>query len=148
MHRNMMTDLCQKGMRKMKRLVGASGRNLLRLSSCRRTTRARHRLAGLASWLGRSTVRILTFRALHETPDAQRKNSTFVELCFLCVGQDSNLRRPKSLGLQPSAFDHSATDAAPTVCRIFAHATIFAWFGYGQWRYLLHSRHFWHPHWH
>ena len=91
----------------------------------------------------RSGFRILTFRALHETPDAQRKNSTFVELCFMCVGQDSNLRRPKSLGLQPSAIDHSATDALSiglkalclrsVVCRIFAHATIFAWFEYEQW---------------
>src|SRR3989338_3635069 len=30
---------------------------------------------------------------------------------LMCVGQDSNLRRPKSRGLQPRAFDHSATDA-------------------------------------
>src|SRR3990167_57646 len=30
---------------------------------------------------------------------------------LMCVGQDSTLRRPKSRGLQPRAFDHSATDA-------------------------------------
>ena len=30
---------------------------------------------------------------------------------YRCAGQDSNLRRPKSRGLQPRAFDHSATDA-------------------------------------
>ena len=32
-------------------------------------------------------------------------------LLILCAGQDSNLRRPKSTGLQPVAIDHSATDA-------------------------------------
>src|SRR3989338_1644423 len=35
---------------------------------------------------------------------------------LMCVGQDSNLRRPKSRGLQPRAFDHSATDAVSILC--------------------------------
>ena len=29
----------------------------------------------------------------------------------MCAGEDSNLRRPKPLGLQPSVIDHSTTDA-------------------------------------
>src|SRR3989344_1524391 len=37
---------------------------------------------------------------------------------YKCAGEDSNLRRPKSRGLQPRAIDHSATDA-------FVHYTRF-----------------------
>lgn len=41
----------------------------------------------------------------------QSTQSNALSWADLCAGQDSNLRRHKSLGLQPSAIDHSATDA-------------------------------------
>jgi hypothetical protein len=37
----------------------------------------------------------------------------------LCAGQDSNLRRPKPIGLQPIAIDHSATDAVARLYQIW-----------------------------
>ena len=50
----------------------------------------------------------------------------------MCAGQDSNLRRPKPIGLQPIAIDHSATDAVARLYQIwgfwqkasFLHVTI------------------------
>lgn len=49
---------------------------------------------------------------LENSVDLKEQNSSFELLRpVLCAGQDSNLCRNTPGGLQPPAFDHSATDA-------------------------------------
>ena len=45
-------------------------------------------------------------------PDCySRRNKNFLSEIILCVGEDSNLRRPKPTDLQSVVIDHSTTDA-------------------------------------
>ena len=49
---------------------------------------------------------------LNKKLDTKRQKEAFASLhTRMCAGKDSNLRRHKSLDLQSSAIDHSATDA-------------------------------------
>ena len=50
----------------------------------------------------------IQYELVAERSEANLQNLQFPQWC---AGEDSNLRRPKSLGLQPSAIDRSATDA-------------------------------------
>ena len=59
----------------------------------------------LASQNFRQGLRILSDCQIQQNPE------TCSEFWYLCAGEDSNLCRNTPGGLQPPAFDHSATDA-------------------------------------
>src|SRR3989344_278219 len=56
----------------------------------------------------------------HEHSPVSEKHGEIITPELLCAGRDSNPRSPKALGLQPSAFDRSATDACISILSNYA----------------------------